>query len=444
MKVGLAKADITPRIGVELQGYGPYLCRHSDGVRDRLYARAIAFDAGGERAVLVSCDLAGVPEYLVQRVREIVRAQTGVLESSIMVHAIHTHSGPAVRIYTGWGTVDPPYVEILPYRIADACCRALAGLQEATLLHAEVPCRGVAINRETDAFRVEKIEDALEDDWQPDKPEETDTTCHVVKVEAGDRMIGFVSYYGCHPVIGGANTRKIHGDWAGVATNLVQRLHPGSVGLFLQGAQGDVNSCVVCHEEAEALRALDVIAARYARSIMDGLAQATPVEANVLRSVRHATRFSRKPWGRERLQSLLSEREDVLHAREANDADQRLRQAMVCAQALRGMLQRLYAGEDLSPEIELQGLRIGPIVLLGSPFETFRAIKNEVVAAARSPIPLVMSFVNGSVGYAVDRQAAEKGGYAVDLAPFIHGQLPFAAIHDELVQALLTLDRELV
>jgi hypothetical protein len=100
---------------------------------------------------------------------------------------------------------------------------------------------------------------------------------------------------------------------------------------------------------------------------------------------------------------------------------------------------------DITPRVgvELQGVRIGPIALLGSPFETFRAIKNDVVAAARSPVPLVMSFVNGSIGYAVDREIAAKGGYAIDLTPFIHARLPFADIHDELVQARLALDRQL-
>ncbi len=39
MKAGFAKSDITPRVGVELIGFGPYLHRYSIGVRDRLWAR---------------------------------------------------------------------------------------------------------------------------------------------------------------------------------------------------------------------------------------------------------------------------------------------------------------------------------------------------------------------------------------------------------------------
>ena len=62
LKIGFGRADITPRVGVELCGFGPFLQRRSVAVRDRLWARAAAFEAGGRRAVLVSCDLIGVTE----------------------------------------------------------------------------------------------------------------------------------------------------------------------------------------------------------------------------------------------------------------------------------------------------------------------------------------------------------------------------------------------
>jgi len=443
MKIGLAKVDITPRVGVELQGYGPYLCRHSDGVRDPLYARALAFEVNGERALLVSCDLIGIWAPITARVRALVGAETGLAADRIMLHAIHTHSGPALRVYGGWGEADEPYMEILPHRIARACIEALANLQEATLAHAEVPCEGIAINREYDAFRAKTVEEVLDPDWQPGKPEETDTTCHVLRVDIQGRTIGFASYYGCHPVIGGSNTRKIHGDWAGVATNLVERLRPGTTGLFLQGAQGDINACVVCPEEAEALRALDAVAARYARAILRGLDEAKPVAVDILRAVQTHVPFSRKPWDRTKLETLLAEQEAVLRAPEASDASRDVRMATVYAMALRSMLTRLLAGESLTPAIELQGLRLGPLAFLGAPFEIFRTIKNDVVAQAAAAIPLVMGFTNDSVGYAVDRTTAAKGGYAADMVPYICRQLPFANMHEELVHALLEVDSSL-
>ena len=40
MKAGFAKFDITPRVGVSMAGFGPFLNRNSTGIRDRLEARA--------------------------------------------------------------------------------------------------------------------------------------------------------------------------------------------------------------------------------------------------------------------------------------------------------------------------------------------------------------------------------------------------------------------
>jgi hypothetical protein len=116
---------------------------------------------------------------------------------------------------------------------------------------------------------------------------------------------------------------------------------------------------------------------------------------------------------------------------------------MVRAIALRQLLSALEAGRSLEPDTELHGLRLGPVALLGAPFEIFRAIAVEASERASSPLPLVMGFTNDSLGYAVDRTAAARGGYAADLVPLICGALPFADIHPELVEALVTLDAAL-
>ena len=72
VRAGFARVDITPPIGIELCGFGPYLRRRSQAVRDRLWARAFAVEAGGERAVIVSCDLIGAARWMVERARVLV------------------------------------------------------------------------------------------------------------------------------------------------------------------------------------------------------------------------------------------------------------------------------------------------------------------------------------------------------------------------------------
>jgi len=442
MRIGFAKNDVTPRVGVELCGFGPYLNRRSIAVRDRLWARAMAVEHGGATVVLISNDLVGVSHDTTERVRRLVSEATGVPGEAVMVHCTHTHSGPTTIPLYGWGAPDVPYVETLPQRIASAGIQAVANLQEATLSHAEAPCEGIGLNREYDVD-AQPLADVLRDDWRPAKPELTDTTCHVLAARAKGRLIGFASYFGCHPVVCCQETRYLHGDYAGVATNLLEREHPGSVGLFLQGAQGDVNSCVVHKPEAESLLALDVIAARYANAVRRGMGEAEALAVDELRHVSRQVSFSRRALTVDDLRERLAEQERVLQAPGATDEPAEVRMAAVYALAYRGLIAALEAGQPVQQPTELQGLRLGPLSLLGAPFEIFQAIKNEVRDAARPATALVMGLTNDCLGYAPDRTAAARGGYAADTVPLMLGVLPYQGMHDELVRELTALEASL-
>ena len=447
MRVGFAKNDITPRVGVELYGFGPFLCRHSIGVRDRLWARAMALEHEDARAVLVTCDLVGVTLETTHHVRRLVADHAGLAENAVMIACSHTHSGPNTgRSSIGWGQPDPVYIETLPSRIAKACIEALDTMEEAVFAHAEVPCEGIGLNREYDKD-APPLEEVLRDDWRPARPELTDTTCHVITVSSAQRLLGFVSYFGCHPVVCCAASRYIHGDYCGVATNMLEREHPGSVGLFLQGAQGDVNTCVVHKPEQESLLALDIIAGRYANAVRSGIAQADALTVDGIAYHRQEVTFSRRTVPIEELRKMLAERESRIHALDVRDQEgqdgRELRMDVVWAVSLRQTIARLEAGQVIAQPTEVCGLRIGPIAVLGSGFEVFQAIKNDVVERASGPVTLVTGLVNDCMGYAADKEITARGGYAPDLVPILLGSLPYENVQDELVEALLALDRAL-
>jgi hypothetical protein len=445
MKAGFFETDITPRVGVGLSGFGPYLNRFSIGVRDVLKARTAAFELDATKAVIVSCDLIGVTPDIVQKVKQLVAGKTGVSAGNTMVHCTHTHSGPNTGGYIGWGEEDEPYLVLLPDKIAKACIGALERLKEVEILHAVVPCEGIGLNREYDRD-AQPLEDVLRDDWRPAKPELTDTKCHVLKFidKANRKMSGFMAYFGCHPVVCCSETRYIHGDYCGVAMNNLEREYPGSVGLFLQGAQGDVNSCAVHKPEKESLSALDIIAARFANSVRNGLQAVKPLSVTDLKCVDVMQKFSSKKIPLDRIREMLAEKEAVVYADGASDESREVRMAVVTMLALRSIISRIEAGEDLQMQTgEIQGIRLGPVEFLGAPFEIMQAIKNDVVASAKAPITLVMGVTNGNMGYAPDRTVAARGGYAADVAPMIVGRMPFLDIHAELTGALLELDRKL-
>lgn len=438
---GLARVDITPRLGVELYGFGPFLHRQAKAVRTPLYARALAASDGDNTCVVVSCDLVGLSHELVQEARERVTAATGVPGESICYHCTHTHSGPATKFGIGQGEPDLAYLEVLPVKLAEAALQALDDLAPAELRHAVVPCVGIGYNREYDTRP--SLAEALSDDWRPAMPEITDTEAHVLRLEGEHGLRGFASYFSCHPVIGSASNLYLHGDFPAVATGLLEREHPGSMGLFLQGCEGNLNSCVVHHGEQESLLALDVIASRYARQIRVGLEQAKPLQITGVKAASRRFPLTRAPLPLERLQEELAAYEAVTKASGAADEAGETRAAAVRAVALRRELARQALGEAFDETVEVQALRLGGITLVGAPFEIMRRYRVRVQAEFETPV-LVMSLTNGASCYAPERESFDlPGNYAAQIVPYLVGCPPFApSVEDELVAAMTTMVRE--
>ena len=148
MKAGFAQIDITPPVGVELCGFGPFIRRRSNGVYEQLYAKAIAVEAGGNEAVIVSCDLIGLTGQLADEARSYTSYLTGVPVEAIMVCCTHTHSGPATVDLIGWGEQDQRYLATLPGKIAKAARMAHRNLTEAGMSIAEIVVDGFCYNRD--------------------------------------------------------------------------------------------------------------------------------------------------------------------------------------------------------------------------------------------------------------------------------------------------------
>ena len=451
MKAGFGKTDITPRVGVELFGFGPYRNRKSIGVRDILEARTAVFECGGKTAVLVTLDLGGIyiPEVIAKIRSRIREKHPGLQDHDIMISTSHTHSGPAASpCNNGWGVTDPPWLALLPGKIAASAEQAFANLEEVRVSQAEVPCRHLALNRVYDRD-APPLEDVLREDWEPAKPELTDTVCRVVKFDSMEgRLLGFMAYFGCHPVVCCLSNRYIHGDWPGVAMHTLMREFPGSVGMFLQGAEGDVNSGCVHKGEQESLLALDVFAGRFSNAVRNGLNQAQELKIDSLQAVSKIFPFSANEiFTREKLLEIRAQQEALLASPDAREDDYNCQMAAVYLQGIDRCLENLEREGFVIPA-ELHIIRLGPLQFMGAPFEIMQAIKNDIVSASAAPYPMVMSLTNGACGYAPDNGSLQRkgnscGDYAAFMTPLIFGHLPFADIHNELVRCMIELEREL-
>jgi neutral ceramidase len=219
LHVGFGRAEITPKIGCRLVGYGS---RHAAavGVHDTLWARAVVLEDQQGIHALVACDLLFVLADTVAEVRAAVQRRVGIPPHHVFVAATHTHSGPSDRARHDW---DHP----LPALIADAVERACQDRRPARLGSGFGFLSGCSINRR----------------WL-DRP--VDPAVAVLRVDDADgALLGVVFVFGCHAVVLGADNHLLSGDWPGHAAATVERaLGSQSTCLVFQGGAGDVNPVV--------------------------------------------------------------------------------------------------------------------------------------------------------------------------------------------------------
>src|SRR5579884_387859 len=133
LQAGVARTDITPPVGVELCGYGPFLGRASVDVHDPLWCRALALESGGEPLLIISCDLIGVLQEMTDAIRAEIRNSHGIPPDRVMITCTHTHSGPNTVRLIGWGEPNEHYRAALPRKIVETAQRAVDDLRPARL-----------------------------------------------------------------------------------------------------------------------------------------------------------------------------------------------------------------------------------------------------------------------------------------------------------------------
>ena len=96
-KAGVARVIITPKQSMWMAGYasrtGP-----SEGKLHELWAKALALeDASGEKAVLVTADLVGLPKNISDNILNRAKEKFKLSRAQIILNSSHTHSGPVLQ-----------------------------------------------------------------------------------------------------------------------------------------------------------------------------------------------------------------------------------------------------------------------------------------------------------------------------------------------------------
>jgi neutral ceramidase len=236
-KGAAASIVITPAKNSWLAGYAGR-SKPAEGKVQDLFAKGLALqDEQGQRLVIVTLDLIGVPQSVRHRLAARVRQELSLPPQFLLLNASHTHSGPSLR-----GTA-PTAKELEDERIRDAfeytqrleqdlfhlVAGTLATLEPVRLTWSRARA-GFAVNRRLptpQGYRLAFNPDGLVDHEVP-----------VLSVEgAGGELRAMLFGYACHNTCLGEYTYC--GDYAGYAQEYLQAGRKDFTAMFLMGCAGD-------------------------------------------------------------------------------------------------------------------------------------------------------------------------------------------------------------
>jgi len=238
-KAGTASKVITPTEPLWMAGYANRN-KPCETKRHDLWVKALALqDPAGNRFVLLTSDLCGIPRSVSEPVSAEVMKQTGLNRMQILLTCSHTHCGPVVRdnlidMYDMPG--DQPakiraYTEKLRGWMVDTMVAAVKDLKPARLSIGEGTA-GFAVNRR------QVTDKGVINGRNPEGP--VDHSVPVLKVEdEGGKLKAVVFGYACHNT-----TMQFYewcGDYAGFAQIEVEKKHSGALAMFWIGCGADAN-----------------------------------------------------------------------------------------------------------------------------------------------------------------------------------------------------------
>jgi hypothetical protein len=238
-RFGLARADITPPVGIYHRMWGAAAHDRSTGVHRPLFATAFVMgpqEGTADELVILALDHCVLLGHDSNRLRERVASSADIDPARLLLVFSHTHAAGLMdsgRADRPGGDLIAPYLDRLAEQAGTLVAEARAGARPATLSYGVGRC-SLAANRD---FR-DDAGGRFVCGFNPGGP--ADDTIIVVRAtdEHGQTLATLVNY-ACHPTTLAWQNTLISPDFPGAMREVVE-LQTGSPCIFLQGASGDL------------------------------------------------------------------------------------------------------------------------------------------------------------------------------------------------------------
>ncbi|MFX0102135.1 MAG: neutral/alkaline non-lysosomal ceramidase N-terminal domain-containing protein [Candidatus Hodarchaeota archaeon] len=400
MKAGVARRLINPPLGIILMGYDR--SKGNTGVHDDLTATALVLEDGGKKVAIITLDMVGLSDFVVNRIRSCL------VPVEAMLCCSHTHSGPIAHADEKSSCLNREYIDFLIEQIGAAVYEAASNTGPVSITYSNGEL-DLALNR-----RREMPDGSIKTGPYP--KDVVDRSIQVLSVinEDGERVAMLINY-ACHGTVLGPKNLLASADWIGAMRSKVENQLGGHV-LFLQGAAGNINPPSAWGNKP--YERLEKIGSKVAEAVIDAVhddseevhdlnLQLEREETWLPTEIEVRTRKYPKAYRKPLIKSInlpgwMSFRTDPI------------------LNKLLPYKPRVEARDGFwSVPLRINTLRIGDLALITFSGELFTELGLTIKQNSPARHTLVVSITDGFVAYLPTRRAHAQGGYEIEAAPYL-------------------------
>lgn len=432
LKVGFSTVNVAPPLGIPIQGY--FIPRFAKGFLDDPVVSVLVLETDEKRIAMVSVPVCTIYKELSDPWLENLEEATGISKKNVFLSATHTHTGGGIRPDDKGEKAEQmitAYRNFMGERIVDAVTLAIADLKPARMgyITGYAPERVAYIRRykmkDGSTFTCPPINDPNIDYAIG----QLDQRVHVLRFdqECGDTIV--LVNYGLHADT--INGEMISGDWPVWMAKTLDKALDGVKTIFFNGAEGDVGSTNV-HPTGGDMNDTEIsfdnemkspgMARFVGRALAGTVLQVFDKVCYVdVEDMDITEKLIEIPSNMPRPEDMpLAKKYKQLHDEGRDDEIPytAMQLTTVVAEAIR-MCQLENGPESFT--MNLTGLRIGPVALVGIPGEPFTEIGVEIKKAKGWDLIMPCCLTNGAMGYFPMMSAYDEGGYEAKTSRFKAG-----------------------
>ena len=421
-KVGFSVVNANPPLGIGVSGY--YVPRFAKGFLDDLEVRTLALSLADKKILLISLPLCLISKKKCLEYAEMIEQKTGVSKENMFISATHTHTGGLIEPTDAFDADDDLtywYSDLMGSRILDSVVLALNDLAPARMGY----ITGYAPERVA-YIRRYKMKDGSTltcppiNDPNIDYPiGELDQRVHILRFDRENKKSVVLVNYGLHADT--INGEMLSSDWPHWMYKTIASALDGVESIFFNGAEGDVGSTHVFPEggdmndteisfdnEMKSPGMARFVGRAIAGTVLQVYDKVHYIDVDSIDIIKKTVTVLANVPEPEELP--LAKKYKELH--EAGKDDEipytGMQLTTVVAEAL-----RMCKMENHPKEIELDitGVRIGDIALVGIPGEPFTEVGVEIKKSDGYKMIMPCGLTNDYAGYFPMKEAFDEGGY---------------------------------